>query len=85
MARIKIGAPLIDENQTSWTFRRDSVNSGSDHFRAANSELVRLDAYDCSKPLCSNLSVVAFSETVRTFVSSNPSGAVASTSTVTET
>lgn len=36
-----------------------------------------------SNPLCSNFSVAAFSETVRTFASSNPVGAVASTSIVT--
>jgi len=36
-----------------------------------------------SNPLCSNFSVAAFSETVRTFESSNPSGAVASISIVT--
>jgi hypothetical protein len=36
-----------------------------------------------SNPLCSNFRVEAFSETVRTFASSNPSGAVASISIVT--
>ena len=43
----------------------------------------RLRGHVSSNPLCSNLSVVAFSETVRTFASSNPSGDVASTSIVT--
>jgi len=36
-----------------------------------------------SKPLCSNFSVVAFSDTVRIFASSNPPSAVASISIVT--
>ena len=42
-----------------------------------------LSRHRSSNPLCSNLSVAAFSETVRTFASSNPSGAVASISIVT--
>ena len=43
----------------------------------ANKVLLRQPS---SNPLCSNFSVVGFSETVRTFASSNPSGVVASIS-----
>ena len=70
------------ELQEIWSIPH-SVVSEAKYVARTNSRFVLTALQPSSNPLCSNFSVAAFSETVRTFASSNPSGVVASISIVT--